>query len=279
MDEVRKKLQSLQGTLDEEGDARDRFSRQQTLLSINARLGDEPTSGLMSSLGYSTGITGNAGVLSRIKQMKDSRVGVSMAEDPLDAAKSHTEKLQTRLVSEEEARQFSAMEAAQLSMQTARRSVVQRAEAREAAKVFEFEGKRRQRQEHLEAINRAGSEAITSIVDKERLRASQEARARRTDARSKASEVDNADPVSRVRSAIQANPNDELLRKLDQNIVRLASDVKSAEQNYGAAVTQMNVPGNSINTPDYWAGRLEDSSAQLAWMLRQATRRVQELSS
>jgi len=270
---VRKRLQSLQGTLDQEGDARERFARQRSNMDGGAN------TGLMSSLGYSTKLTANAGVVSRLTQMKNSRTtNTEMGNDPLNTAKGRTEKLNTRLHGEEEARKMEIMMASQQAMEAARRNVYEKSQNAERLKMEEFAAKNKKMQAYHGSVTEAMNAAVTDMEDQARLQASQAARARRADAMAPPQSSVTDTITGQVQEAVKALPYDATMAKLGQGIARLSRDVKHAEVQYAAASDPRNyIPGFNPSTPDHWAGRVEDATTQLIWMVRQATRRAQEL--
>jgi len=291
MQEVRTRTRSLQARLDEEGDTRERVARFHTVIDINSRAGGGE--GLMQLLGYSAGNKGRAETISRIRMNQQTRTSAAeMGGDPLDAAKERTEKLQTRLVGEESARDQEFQATALNNMETARLAIQQKSAAADKARASEQMSRRKKQEAYFNAIETAGKDTRTGLSDAERLTAANEARIRREAAlvvlENQNAETDVQKSERAQRKALAA---DALMAKLDANIEKLEGDLKGAQgqlEKAGQPVLKP-APGSTTisvlhdtmvageSSSSYWAGRVEDLTLQLEWMKRQAIRRAAQL--
>jgi len=291
MEEVRRKIQSLQGRLDEEGDDRERVARYNTVLDINNRIGSGD--GLMERMGYSAN-KAVADQISRTRQQQNNRnFNLERGNDPLESAKSRTEQLQDRLAGEEDARQSQSQQALVQNMERARQNVAQNAQAQQDCRQREQMARRQKKEEYFRAIENVASGTRNDLLDQARLTASNEARERRaTAAKTELMQAAEADGHREERETRQAFLGDGLMGKLDASIQRLEADLEYADDQLSSIDSgKLFVPGSGNGTPssmhddvvggqssaNYWAERSADTRAQLEWMKRQASRRAKEL--
>merc|ERR1711934_628870 len=273
MEEVRRKIQGLQGRLDEEGDNRERVARYHAVLDINQRIGGGE--GLMQELGYRTSDT--AQQISRTRQQQANRsLSHEYGTDPLDTAKMRTEKLQTRLSAEDTTRQSLSEQAVLRNMEMARSQVMQKANQDEQSRIARQVEGRRKKEDYLKSIEGVACHTRNDLLTQERVMASNNAKARREAAAREEERLASETPGHKEeRATRKAHLGDELMSKLDSGIQRLEAEIQFAQEQQQAnqstapATTGTATPSTLHDTTvagescsSYWAGRVEDSKVQ-----------------
>ena len=203
------------------------------------------------------------------------------------------------LLSEEDARTYTAMKKARESMAAARRNAERSSKKDDIAEQREVAKRRARTEDHFNNIERAQLETTLSRSDKERLLKANLARAKRLAEeaeRNKEPTPLTADMIfeEKTRNAIDEclrHTGDELLAKLSKKLGQIQADVKLAEKNLAAAQPTLNprmgelapsVLGDMMRGGStaamHWADRLAENEQHYQWIRRQALRRVEELT-